>query len=341
MPLFVPRKRAEICEYQKPEEKLNRYRNRIFPEARRLRTIYDVIAIARDLGKDDLVLLPGEYNFFPDMTSRQFMRYGPTLWLAKKEADFVKEVKRVLNVARPSYLPRGLSWGMGDSLAVYPFVCGIDGLVLTQAFEGDMAAELFQLQELPRERVKVTPNYRENNIVARVPSRSLADTKVHIVTIHNPPTKNSQFEWHDTYLKHVCGDTTYNKELNVGSKETAIEEHDVGGLIAGGKFLAQQGNPFKSNFVLPITKDVAVIYKRLVNQFLKLDPELKPKRKTGKGSVRNLREGERELAIEAYVRTRQQSLRRRASDVLLLDSLEDLEEELRKDNYILEILYPS
>ncbi|MBI4010502.1 MAG: hypothetical protein HY361_04965 [Candidatus Aenigmarchaeota archaeon] len=334
MPLFVHRRRTEICAYQTPAEKLERYRNWVYPTQAVLNRPYGLIELGLSVG-NDLVILPDNFSITGDYTPRQFNRFGSRLWLPKREADFIKEVKSVLSRVRTGYTPRGLAWEMDGVEAVCLYVCQVDSQVFYEAFEGDMAPELWQFQGFRRERVKVSPNYRQNNIVCEVPSRSLVDTSKHLMSISNPPTQDSLFDWRHMTIKHQCGDVIYNLELNVGENETGLEEHDLVGLGAAGKVSAQRGVPFKTNLVLPITREFAHFCGIVVNHFLKVDSSLSG------GKVRNLREGERNHLFSDYIHFKQDELGSKAPDSLFYDSLEEFERELQKGNYILEILYPS
>lgn len=334
MPAFIHRQRNELCTYLSPAEKLKRYTSWIYPTPDELNRPYGLIELGLSLGTKNLVIVPDNFSITGDRTPRQFNRFGSRLWLPKKESDFIKEVKTVLNNVRTSYTPRGLTWEMNGVTAVYLYACMVDGHVFYEAFEGDMASELFQFQGLSREVIKVSPNYRQNNIVCEVPSRSMVDAR-HFMTMFNPPTYNSQYDWRHVVIKHQCGDVIYNLELNVGEEETALEEHDLAGCRAAGKVSAQRGEEFKTNLILPITREFARLCGIVINRFVKIDTSLSGDK------VRNLKEGERNRLFGDYIRFKQDELGFRAADSLILDNLGEFEQELKKDNYILEILYPS
>lgn len=339
---FTPRKRSQICKYPTPEEKLKMYtpENWVFPMALEITTPYHLLEILQSLKEDKLVILPNGYSVMGNIVGRSYMQSGPVIQLPKKEDDFIKDVKASLGSTSFTHVPRGLAWDMNGILAVYPLVCGFDGDVFSETIQGDMSSQLFASQGWKPERVKVTPNYRERNIVCEVPSRSLT-ARSHILTIYNPPTRRSGISWRDTYIKHVCGDTVYNRELTVGADQTAIEEHDVVGFVAAGEESRKRQDGFTSNFVLPFTREFVNLGSRLVNQIIQLDLDLKSKRKGGKGRPRNLHEYEREYLLEAYIVGRQRAVGRKVADEILFDNLEELQRELKRDNYIFKVLYPN
>ncbi|MBI2547237.1 MAG: hypothetical protein HYW23_02210 [Candidatus Aenigmarchaeota archaeon] len=328
----VQRTREHICDYLTPKEKLERYSDWRFPRQFELQTPYHLIDHVRGLTGKQSFLLPSDYEIMPGGDFHSFARYGPAIMLWKKEKDFIKEVKHILNVFRPQYTARGFGWVTADRLMIYPLLSAVDGLVLYEVFSGSMP-----VSGNPKERIKVSLNYN-NAIMCEVPSRSLSNLRSHMVRIEQPPTQKSNNDWQDTFLRHMCHHTTYQE---LGSGQVKLDEHVIAGCYAAGVESAKRGDPFKTNFVLPITREFADIVARLINRVLKYDRSLKSRSKTGKGGIRNLREEELEYLLQSYVKNRQHVLQGRVADSLLYDDLETLRREQAKDNYIMGILRPA
>ncbi len=333
MPSWTHRTRKQLFRYLTVKEKEKRYHNHVHMRPGDVTSTSDVFYLVSTLGPEDLIYLPTSYSILEGRTARQFMRYGEFVSIGTQEKNMIKSAKYALGFDTDT-IPAGVSWSTKDVISQLTFLSAIHGQIIVEVVEGEHADELFKFQGMTRERIVVTPNYRENNIGCIVPSRSRQGITMHIISINNPPGILSGFEWYDTVTKHVCGDTTFNKELNVGAQVTGIEDHSVAALIMAERFM-RNFSPFKSSLVLPPTKEFADVNRKLANQFVKLEW------KRGEVTPRNLNEGELNSLLGSYINIRRKRLGRNVGDNMFLDSMEEFERELRKDNYILEILFPS